>query len=98
MKIVVVAQRDLLPLLDEWRRSLPGSRTERKQLAEALWAEFVQSIVKAGGVPKNASDDKSTEPPTYWCDFPGGLAQIVVEPPRRVGLFSTERRVIVVDL
>ncbi len=98
MKIVVVAQRDLRPLLDDWRRTLPGTRDQRQSLANALWDEFVKSIVDAGGVPKDAWEDTTTDPPTYWCNFPGGLAQIVVEPPQRVGLFSTEQRVIVVDL
>jgi len=98
VKTVVIAQREITPLLDQWRRSLEGTRQERQKQADLLWAEFVQSIVDAGGPPKNSEKDSSTDPPTHWCNFPGGFAQVVVEPPHRVGLFSKVQRVIVVDL
>jgi len=98
VKTVVLAHRELRPLLEEWHRSFEGTIKERQKRADALWAEFVQSIVDSGGPPRNSRKDSSTDPATYWCNFPGGLAQIVVEPPHRIGFFSTEQRVIVVNL
>jgi hypothetical protein len=64
-----------------------------------LWGVFVRTILADRGVPKTSIGDNSTDPPTFWCDFPGGgIARIVVAPDRRVGLFSYVRRVIVIDL
>ena len=98
MKIVVIAHEELRPVLDEWRRSFDGTREERKRIADALWAEFVQSIVDARGLPKNYEKDETTEPPTYWVNFPGGLANIIIEPDRREGFFSKVRRILVIEL
>jgi len=99
VRIEVVAHEDIKPLLREWRRSFPGSREERNRQFRTHWRDFVRTIVADRGIPKTSIEDNTTDPPTIWCDFPGGgIARIVVEPDRRVRLLWYVRRVIVIDL
>jgi hypothetical protein len=99
MKIEVVPHAEIRPLLREWRRSLAGTRDEQRHQAKELWNEFVRSIVTAKGPPPKSIPDNRTDPPTHWCDFPGlGMAHIVVEPDRRVGLLTYVRRIVVINL
>ena len=98
MKIVVIAHEELKPVIYQWRQTLDGTREERRRKADALWLEFVRSIVDAGGLPEHYVEDETTVPPSYWVNFPGGLANIIIEPDRRQGLFSKVRRVVVTEL
>ncbi len=94
----VVAQEVVRPLLAQWRSSLPGTEAEQRELTRQLWAAFVQSFEAERGPPPGSMIDPSTDPTTTWCPFPGGLAQVVVQPDRWVGWFTVVRRVVVVDL
>jgi hypothetical protein len=99
MRAVVKAHDVIKPILAAWRRSLSTDPLERKVMARGLWDEFVQQIVRAEGPPPGSAEDKSTNPTSYWCNWPGGgLAQIVVLPDRRVGVFAIERKVVVINL
>lgn len=99
MKVVVLPHESIRPLIVAWHHSLGDSKELRDARAKILWNEFVASIVSAKGVPRDAREDKSKKPVTYWIDFPGGgMAQILVEPDRRIGWFSVERRVVVTNL
>jgi len=99
MRVVVVVHRRVRPMLAAWRRSLGNTRAERDRRRRQLWGEFVESIVRGKGRPVGCVEDNRTTPTTYWCSFPGvGIAQLLIQPDRRVGLISTERRVVVVDL
>jgi hypothetical protein len=99
MVIKVVPHDVIKPQLRVWRRSLGNTRSERDEVAKKLWAEFVQIIVEAEGPPAGALPDLTRTPTCYVCDFPGGWsAEIIVEPDRREGWFSTVRRVVVINL
>jgi hypothetical protein len=99
MRIVVVPHERIRPMLDQWHRSLGTTDAERNRRRREFWREFVESIVDAKGPPPGSFADTSTTPTTYWCSLPGGgMAQILVEPDRRVSLISSERRILVVDL
>jgi hypothetical protein len=99
MRVTVLPHKRIKPLLAAWRRSLGDTREQRDQLASRLWGEFVDSIVAAKGPPHGSIEDDTRTPLTYWCNFPGvGVAQLLVEPDRRVGFFRIERRVVVVNL
>lgn len=99
MRIEVVPHRRIHPLLRQWRDSLPGTREEQVVLSQRLWGAFVRLVEVGRGIPEQSWKDATTNPPTYWCDFPGcGLARIYVKPDRRVRLFRHVRRVIVIDL
>jgi hypothetical protein len=99
MRVVVIPHRRIKPLFDAWRRSLGGTAESRDRLAAKLWRDLVKSIVAAKGPPPESSEDRSTDPPTFWCSLPGvGLAQLLVKPDRRVNFFVVERRIVVIDL
>lgn len=99
MRIEVVPHRRIHPLLRQWRHSLPGTREEQNDQSKRLWRELVRLIAAGRGIPERSWKDASTNPPTYWCAFPGGgLAQIYVASERRVNLFWRVRRIIVIDL
>ena len=99
MRIAVVPHDDIQPAIREWRRSLGRTQGERRQRFEECWNEFVALVMAGGGIPESAVPDNSTWPPTYWTIFPGGgLARILVEPPKRAGWFSYVRRVLVIEL
>jgi hypothetical protein len=86
-------------MLEAWHRSLGATEAERNRRRREFWREFVEAIVGAKGRPPGSFTDTSTSPPTYWCSLPGGgMAQLLVEPDRRVGLVSSVRRIIVIDL
>jgi hypothetical protein len=99
MRIEVVPHEDIRPAIREWRRSLGHTREEQRRRFDEFWDEFVAHIVAESGFPKSAFNDDTTDPPTYWCVFPGGgLARLLVEPDERVGWFSYRRRVLVIEL
>src|SRR5262245_49413944 len=99
MRVTVVAHERIRPILDEWHRSLGSTTAERNQRRRELWREFVVSIIHAKGPPPHSYEDTENSPSTFWCNFPGGgMAEILIEPDRRVDLMSYERRVIVVNL
>jgi len=99
MRIVVVPHERIRPMLEAWHRSLGATEAERDQRRREFWREFVETIVRAKGPPPGSILDTSTTPATYWCNLPGGgMAQVLVQPDRRVGLISSERRIVVVDL
>jgi hypothetical protein len=86
-------------MIDAWRRTLGDTAENRHQRAAELWREFVSSIVAAKGPPKDSQEDKSTEPSTFWCNFPGGgMARLLVKPDRRGQFFVLERRIVVIDV
>jgi hypothetical protein len=98
MRVVVVAHESIKPLLAAWSRTLGDSPAECRRRFRELWGEFVESLEFAQGAPEQSIQDNRTTPPTFWCNFPGGLAQIIVEPDHHVGLFRKVRRIVVANL
>src|SRR5215212_7981653 len=99
MRIVVVPHARIRPMLDEWHRSLGNTPAERDQRRRQFWRDLVEAITRAKGPTAGAIVDTSTMPTTYWCSLPGGgMAPLLVQPDRRVGLISFERRIVVVGL
>jgi hypothetical protein len=99
MRIIVVPHRRIQPMLDQWHRSLADTPAERDLRWRQCWGEFVEAITRAKGPPPGSIVDSNTTPPTYWCSLPGGgMAQLLVQPDRRVGLISFERRIVVVNI
>jgi hypothetical protein len=99
MRVVVKPHEEIRPLLRAWRHALNPDRARRHELAEILWAELVERIVKAQGPPLGLVTDATTDPPTFWCELSGGTwVQLVVQPDRRTGLFRYEREVVIINL
>jgi hypothetical protein len=99
MSVTLVPHEVVKPLIAAWRRTLSPDRDERQQLARERWKEFVRRIVEAEGPPPGSVEDVSTNPTSFWCNWPGGgLAQIVVMPDRRTGFFTVERKVVLINL
>jgi hypothetical protein len=99
MRIVVKPHEVIKPLIREWRRTLSDDPARRSELAEVYWEELVRRITDSEGPPIESVVDASTNPPTYWCELTGGTwVQLVVLPDERTGMFSIERKVVVINL
>lgn len=98
MQTKVVAHTVIEPILQQWWVTLGKTPEERNKEYRQRWGDFESRIKEAKGPPAGSIPNLATRPPTYFCGFDGGFAEIVVEPDERTGWFSTMRRVVVINL
>jgi hypothetical protein len=92
----VAWHRSLRPQLEHWRDSLSSDPLER-DVQFRVYTERLESRIKAcNGIPPEALCDARTKPATYWMELTGGTWVQFAEQKR--SLFSTERRIVIVNM
>ena len=98
-KTIVKWHNDVRDLLSRWQASLATDPEERAELARIYLHEFERRVIAGDGKPSSALVDERTKPTTYWLELSGGTwAQFAEGEPKKIGMFSYARKMVVINL